>query len=73
MVAHTCEVAIWSVAYAFVDAASEKADRMYFAFVNYWPPGPQCFLDRCNGIPPLRHQRADLQSTARRTVFSKPR
>ena len=35
MVAHTCEVAIWSVAYAFVDATPEPADRMYFAFVNF--------------------------------------
>jgi hypothetical protein len=35
MVAHTCEIAIWSAAYAFVNAAPEGADRMYFAFVNY--------------------------------------
>jgi hypothetical protein len=35
MVAHTCEVAIWSVAYALVDATPEPTDRMYFAFVNF--------------------------------------
>jgi hypothetical protein len=35
MVAHTCEVVIWSGAYALVDAAPEGADRMYFAFVNF--------------------------------------
>jgi Ion channel len=35
MVAHTCEIVIWSAAYAFVDAAPEGTDRMYFAFVNF--------------------------------------
>src|SRR5262245_28899617 len=35
MAAHTCEIAVWSVAYAIVDASSEESDRMYFAFVNY--------------------------------------
>jgi Ion channel len=35
MAAHLCEVGIWSLAYALVDAAPEGADRMYFAFVNY--------------------------------------
>ena len=31
MAAHMCELAIWSVAYAFV----EGAEWLYFAFVNY--------------------------------------
>jgi hypothetical protein len=35
MAAHMCELAIWSVAYAFVGATPEGADRLYFAFVNY--------------------------------------
>jgi hypothetical protein len=35
MAAHVCELAIWSVAYAFVGATPEGADRLYFAFVNY--------------------------------------
>jgi hypothetical protein len=34
MAAHISEVAIWSVAYAIVDAAPAGADRMYFAFVT---------------------------------------
>ena len=35
MVAHTCEVIAWSLAYATVDAAPAGADLVYFAFVNY--------------------------------------
>ena len=35
MVAHTCEIIIWTGAYALVDAVPEGADRMYFAFVNF--------------------------------------
>jgi ion channel len=35
MAAHISEVALWSLAYAVVDAAPAGADRMYFAFVNY--------------------------------------
>ena len=35
MVAHTCEVLVWALAYAIVDAAPAGADRVYFAFVNY--------------------------------------
>jgi hypothetical protein len=35
MVAHICEVVVWSLAYAVVDAAPVGADRLYFAFVNY--------------------------------------
>jgi hypothetical protein len=35
MIAHTCEVVIWSLAYALVDAAPAGADWMYFAFVNF--------------------------------------
>jgi Ion channel len=35
MVAHACEVIVWSLSYAIVDAAAAGADRLYFAFVNY--------------------------------------
>jgi hypothetical protein len=35
MAAHLCEVALWSLAYAMVDAAPQGADHLYFAFVNY--------------------------------------
>jgi hypothetical protein len=35
MAFHICEVAVWSLAYALVDAAPEGTDRLYFAFVNY--------------------------------------
>ena len=35
MAAHMCEVAIWSLAYTFVGATPEGADRLYFAFVNF--------------------------------------
>jgi hypothetical protein len=35
MAFHTCEVAVWSLAYGFVDAAPQGADHLYFAFVNY--------------------------------------
>jgi hypothetical protein len=35
MAFHLCEIAIWSLAYALVDAAPPGADRLYFAFVNY--------------------------------------
>jgi Ion channel len=35
MVAHACEVLVWSLAYALVDAASAGTDLVYFAFVNY--------------------------------------
>jgi Ion channel len=35
MAFHICEVAVWSLAYALVDAAPPGADRLYFAFVNY--------------------------------------
>jgi hypothetical protein len=35
MAFHTCEVAVWSLAYGFLDAAPQGADRLYFAFVNY--------------------------------------
>ena len=35
MAAHLCEVAIWSAAYALVDAAPEGTDHLYFAFVNF--------------------------------------
>jgi hypothetical protein len=35
MAAHVCEVVVWSLCYAIVDAAPPGADRLYFAFVNY--------------------------------------
>jgi hypothetical protein len=35
MVAHACEVIVWSLFYAIVDAVPAGADRLYFAFVNY--------------------------------------
>jgi hypothetical protein len=35
MATHMCEIAIWSLAYAIVDATAEEANRLYFAFVNY--------------------------------------
>src|SRR5690242_7228097 len=35
MAFHLAEIAIWSLAYALVDAAPPGADRLYFAFVNY--------------------------------------
>jgi hypothetical protein len=35
MAAHACEVAVWSLAYAIVNAAPADADLVYFAFVNY--------------------------------------
>jgi len=33
--AHTCEVALWALAYWIVDAAPQGTDLFYFAFVNY--------------------------------------
>jgi multidrug transporter EmrE-like cation transporter len=35
MLAHVCEVIVWSLCYALVDAVPASADRLYFAFVNY--------------------------------------
>src|SRR5215470_16015175 len=35
MLAHVCEVIVWSAAYAIVDAAPAGTDLVYFAFVNY--------------------------------------
>lgn len=35
MAAHVCEVMVWSLAYAVVDAAPGRTDLVYFAFVNY--------------------------------------
>ena len=35
MAAHVCEVIVWSLAYALVDAAPAGTDLLYFAFVNY--------------------------------------
>ena len=35
MAAHTCEVIIWSLAYALVDVIPEGKDGFYFAFVNF--------------------------------------
>jgi hypothetical protein len=35
MAAHLCEIVIWSLAYAFVEATPEGAEGLYFAFVNF--------------------------------------
>jgi hypothetical protein len=35
LIAHVAEIAVWSVAYALVDAAPEGTDRVYFASVNF--------------------------------------
>lgn len=35
MAAHTCEVAVWALAYRIFDVVPENAGFMYFAFVNY--------------------------------------
>ncbi len=35
MAAHIAEVAVWSLAYAIVEAAPPGTDLLYFAFVNY--------------------------------------
>src|ERR1700739_2738633 len=35
MAAHMCEVAVWSLGYALVQATPEAADQLYFAFVNF--------------------------------------
>lgn len=35
MAAHMCEVSVWSLAYALVEATPKDSDRLYFAFVNY--------------------------------------
>ena len=35
MAAHLAEIGIWSVAYVLVDAAAQRGDDFYFAFVNY--------------------------------------
>ena len=35
MAAHMCEIGVWALAYAILDAAPGNANRMYFAFVNY--------------------------------------
>lgn len=35
MIAHTCEVFLWSAVYGIVDAVPPDAQQVYFAFVNY--------------------------------------
>jgi hypothetical protein len=35
MVGHVCEVLVWSLTYALVNAAPAGADLVYFSFVNY--------------------------------------
>jgi hypothetical protein len=35
MVAHTCEVLVWSLAYSLIEAVPHNTDYLYFAFVNY--------------------------------------
>jgi hypothetical protein len=39
MAAHVCEIAVWSLAYALVQATPEGADQLYFAFVNFTTRG----------------------------------
>jgi hypothetical protein len=35
IIAHTLEVFVWSSAYVLTNAVPERADPVYFAFVNY--------------------------------------
>jgi hypothetical protein len=35
MIAHACEVIVWSMVYSIVSAAPPNTDLVYFAFVNY--------------------------------------
>lgn len=35
MLAHACEIAVWSLAYGLVDVVPDGAAHLYFAFVNY--------------------------------------
>lgn len=35
MAAHICEVSVWSLAYAAIEATPEGTDRLDFAFVNF--------------------------------------
>jgi hypothetical protein len=35
MAAHICEVLVWSLCYAILDAVPAGSNRVYFAFVNY--------------------------------------
>jgi len=35
MLAHTCEIVVWSQAYRLVDVVPDTTDHLYFAFVNY--------------------------------------
>jgi hypothetical protein len=35
MIAHSCEVFLWSVVYGLVEAVPPDVQRVYFAFVNY--------------------------------------
>ncbi len=35
MTAHICEVLVWALCYAIVEAAPAATNRVYFAFVNY--------------------------------------
>jgi Ion channel len=35
MVAHGCEIVVWSLAYGIVDVVPDNAAHLYFAFVNY--------------------------------------
>jgi hypothetical protein len=39
MLAHMVEIAVWSLFYAWVQAAPEGSDLLYFAFVNYTTRG----------------------------------
>jgi Ion channel len=35
MLAHACEIGVWSLAYGIVDVVPDNAAHLYFAFVNY--------------------------------------
>src|SRR5512139_1903720 len=35
MLAHACEIVVWSLAYGLVDVVPDSAAHLYFAFVNY--------------------------------------
>jgi hypothetical protein len=35
MVAHTCEIMVWAMAYGLVDAVPNSTDHLYYAYVNY--------------------------------------
>src|SRR3954447_5885496 len=48
MIAHTCEVMVWALAYKIVDAVPTGSDLVYFAFVNYTTLGYGDIIPRIN-------------------------